>query len=263
MDEREPTLISQKDPTHLSTHYTMPRCVSKLFLSLSAIAVAFLVRLNINVASNRRLLSSSAKEGYAWDVNLPIVVPPRPPPNSDNKTAIVIFYNMFVPLHNNTKNAIEIVKEQIEQIGASFNNSATYQAWLYYVSIEYSLPDSFVQDICARFDNLVCKRLRHYTKGYEERTLSLLWNYCKANPDQRVVYVHNKGSFHPNEDPEVDQNEWRRAGTSAAIDDLCLQPPDRKCDFCGLLATPMPWLHVSKDIPYKFCWTFTCYLPCL
>jgi hypothetical protein len=230
----------------------MPRCVPQLFLLPCALAFAFLVRLNIHVASNDRVLSSRTIKSYAWDLTaadhyLPIVAPPQPPPNSDNKTTIVIFYNMFVPMNDNTKNAIEIVRDQIEQIGASFNNSTKYQARLYYVSIEYSLPDSFVQAICARFDNLTCKRLRYYTKGYEERTLSLLWRYCQANLDQRVVYVHNKGSFHPSVDPDVDQNAWRRAGTSAAIDDLCLQPPDSTCDFCGLLATPMPWLHVSND----------------
>lgn len=42
-------------------------------------------------------------------------------------------------------------------------------------------------------------------------------------------------------------------GTMAAASEMCTNPPDASCDFCGLIVTPMPWLHVPGNF-----WTARC-----
>ncbi|CAB9504097.1 expressed unknown protein [Seminavis robusta] len=176
------------------------------------------------------------------------------PSNDVNKTEVAVFYNVYLPWPiNTTEAAAEIVREQLEQIGTSFENTADH-ASLYYVSIGRRLDDGMVQNVCSRFNNLSCKRLGYHSKGFEEKTLERLRSYCDDKPaNHRVVYLHNKGSYHPGGGAVVDQNVWRRAGTSAATSQLCVHPPDDVCDFCGLLVTPLPWLH----IPGNF-WTAKC-----
>jgi hypothetical protein len=36
-------------------------------------------------------------------------------------------------------------------------------------------------------------------------------------------------------------------GTMAAASEMCLNPLDNTCDFCGLIAAPIPWLHVPGN----------------
>jgi len=56
-----------------------------------------------------------------------------------------------------------------------------------------------------------------------------LWEYCQINPTHSVTYIHPKGSFHPSEG----NSEWRRSLTDTALDEKCLDPPDKRCNVCG------------------------------
>lgn len=41
--------------------------------------------------------------------------------------------------------------------------------------------------------------IAHYgDKGSELQTLDLLQQFCQANPDSKVLYFHDKGSYHYN-----------------------------------------------------------------
>jgi hypothetical protein len=79
----------------------------------------------------------------------------------------------------------------------------------------------------------------HVDEGGELDTLSSLYEYCKhasTDENERVVYMHNKGSLHPSET----NTNWRRAMTDAVTHELCLDPPDTKCNFCGLQVAAHP-----------------------
>jgi hypothetical protein len=126
--------------------------------------------------------------------------------------------------------------------------------------------------------NIRCIHVKHFPhkhsmgQGGELDTLGVLYDYCKNNTasttsveatddvqhptkqataSARVIYLHNKGSFHPGEY----NTKWRRAMTDAVTRKECLEPPppaangiiqtssqqaqeqqerDDSCNICGL-----------------------------
>ena len=40
-------------------------------------------------------------------------------------------------------------------------------------------------------------------EGDETQTLGLLWDYCVGHPDEKVIYMHSKGSFNSNPKNDV------------------------------------------------------------
>ena len=94
---------------------------------------------------------------------------------------IVVFYNVYV---NDPDRVMKIVKEQLEHREKSIAQNAP----LYYVTIG--------KDVGELKNCKSCKRIEHHDKGSEIVTLSHLYEYCTNHQDSKVVYMHNKGSFH-------------------------------------------------------------------
>lgn len=168
----------------------------------------------------------------------------------ERKADIAVFYNLFIPF-NKTGDELQLafaaIREQIGQIGSSTQS----QVLLSIVNIGQTIEEEMVQDICANYKHLTCTRKRYYEKGFEDLTLAALYDHCQENGNDEVIYVHNKGSFHSQLQGGwgyIRQDVWRRMGTMAAASELCLKPlNDDTCDFCGLIATPLPWLHVPGN----------------
>ena len=96
---------------------------------------------------------------------------------------IAIFYNIYIP-YRASDNAVRIVKEQLEHR----KDSNVANAKLYYVTIENDIGE------LENCDN--CEKIMHLNVGSEVDTLSHVLNYCTINQDKKVIYMHNKGSFH-------------------------------------------------------------------
>jgi hypothetical protein len=70
-------------------------------------------------------------------------------------------------------------------------------------------------------------------KGNEELTLQALYDYCQGHPVEKVVYMHNKGSFRE----QAGNTKIRRLSTTAVTSHACLEMPlsdEYPCNVCGL-----------------------------
>jgi hypothetical protein len=172
------------------------------------------------------------------------------------QATVPIFYNIFIPDDTlaggaNTHRAHRIVAEQLRQIAQSYaggyydpadhtrhatNASVLPSVHLYYTTIG---PKNWLTErrmriatsFCGKLPHFVCKQLAHLTNGTESYTLDQMRQYCVAHPSDRVIYLHTKGSYHPN----TLNDAWRRALTLGATARECVEPPDDRCNVCGVL----------------------------
>ena len=143
-----------------------------------------------------------------------------------------IFYNFFVPLET-TDVALEIAGEQMNERERVAPNTTL----LYTLIGNPNITDDYCQPNC---------RMRQYLKdGDEFDTLHALWKYCHSHPNEIVTYLHDKGSFHNNEN----NMKVRRIGTKAALECRALmQQHPRKCNVCTSKFWMMPQFHGSANM---------------
>ena len=78
--------------------------------------------------------------------------------------------------------------------------------------------------------------VRHDAEGSEMETLGLLWRHCRSHADDKVVYIHSKGSFH---DRRGLNGKLRRFLTRGALSKECLELP-ATCNVCSSRLSPVP-----------------------
>jgi len=150
-----------------------------------------------------------------------------------------VFYNIYIP-RDKGQEAIErslaVVDDQMAQVGESY--AASHQnkpVNVFFNTIGQSgiLNNTYMAQVCSDRSNMRCIHMKHYDEGFEDLTLQRLYEYChrQSDPDHRVVYMHNKGSFHPSSL----NHWWRRHMTMAATNELCLNPTNLTCSTCGLI----------------------------
>jgi len=149
---------------------------------------------------------------------------------------VTVFYNIFIPNSDaGQNNAIRIVEEQLDQIKSSFLASKQDIVEIHYVTIgpQDVLTDKMMGEFCGQAaSKLKCKQVDHISSGYETTTLGHAYSFCRRNPLSRVIYIHNKGSYHFKPLNE----KWRRILTETVFSELCLQENILKqnCNVCGL-----------------------------
>ena len=172
----------------------------------------------------------------------------------------------------NMTEGIAVIREQLGQVGSSYaanyyqnnnnnnnngrdgdtrikattkSSSTTPRLKVYYNTIGEPINKTLLDDvICRDENNLDCTHMNHYRFAYEDKTLNRLHQYCHANPDHRVIYMHSKGTYH---DRGGRNAYWRRHMTHAVTHRDCMVPPDDTCDMCGLMFFATPWLHFSGN----------------
>ena len=143
---------------------------------------------------------------------------------------IHIFYNLFTKSQEDESRVREIVNEQFAHINTElhYNNISI-------TSIGHRLPsiptNSYID--------------HHYNAGGEDITLHQVWEYCKANNynNVKVVYMHSKGSYHPNES----NHKLRNFVTRGALSSECANIPDT-CNVCSSRMSPLPHPHTSGNM---------------
>jgi hypothetical protein len=168
-----------------------------------------------------------------------------------NAPPFSIFYNVYIPMDQGEeggKRALDIVQEQMDQVGRSYATAASQKqpVKLYYNTIGMPgvLTEAYMNAVCTP-NHIQCIHMQHYMSGFEEYTLQRLYEYCHAQPSSdkitedhqqhqqhRVVYMHNKGSYHS---WSGSNTRWRRHLTAAVTTKECLQPANRTCSVCGLV----------------------------
>jgi hypothetical protein len=213
-----------------------------LLAAVAAAGAAQLLRLPFALQNQ-----SLDRTGDSWSIQ-PSHVGVGPPVGHAKST---IFFNVFIPDARNTrgvKRSFSIVSEQLQQIAESYaggyyqkGNNSLGDALLPTVHIYYLtvgpadlLPEPRMNnstEFCGAYPHFQCHHLGHHKSGFEDLTLEHLRGYCLAHPSERVVYLHNKGSFHS----YPFNNRWRRVLTLGALAKDCVAPPVDRCDVCGFM----------------------------
>jgi len=103
----------------------------------------------------------------------------------------------------------------------------------------------FIRSIGKQFEVEDATQIQHDEKGEEVGTLKFLWDHCREtdNPNEKVVYLHNKGSFHPSKENDL----LRKWLTRAALSEECSNMPI-SCDVCSWRFSPLPHPHNSGNM---------------
>jgi hypothetical protein len=227
-----------------------------IFVCASILVLQVLGRLVFLVPTTR---SARIQDDRPWSDFMVVVEEPGRQ-SADSVDVLALFYNVFVPvvdeesdgesndMNNHTVHALEIVREHLMQMGTLFNHmqstNRTRQARLtvHFVTIGNPATALAIRQMCQ--SPLACLHAGHYDAGFEEVTLQALYEYCADHSHARIIYLHNKGSFHPDfvgaGRKNISQNAWRRHGTDGAMHPDCLDPPDPRCNMCGLYVEVVP-----------------------
>ena len=151
-----------------------------------------------------------------------------------------IFYNIYIPTEldkETIEQSLAIVDDQMAQVGASY--AASYKnkpVNVFYNTVGKRgvLIDQYMALVCSDRSNMRCLHMDHYDEGFEDLTLQRVYDYCQTHrePGHQIIYMHNKGSFHPG----GENHWWRRHMTLAVTDKKCLvNPANNTCNTCGLV----------------------------
>jgi hypothetical protein len=144
-------------------------------------------------------------------------------PAIDYNSIIPVFYNVFTKSEKDIDLVRSIVTEQLS-----------------YLKPQHEV---FVRSIGTRFEIENTIRIQHDNTGWEIGTLSLLWDYCKKNPDKKVAYIHSKGSYHYTES----NAKLRKLLTRGALSEECANLPS-SCNVCSWRMSPLPHPHTPGNM---------------
>jgi hypothetical protein len=143
------------------------------------------------------------------------------------KMSIPIFYNLYVGDESDSARVMDIVREQFAQLRPVHGPVRVHS-----IGHKITLPTS--QKI---------QHVKHHDEASELVTLHSLWEYCKANPFDKVGYLHSKGSFTPSSANTM----LRRFLTKGVLSEECEHMPS-SCNVCSSRFSPVPHAHTSGNM---------------
>jgi hypothetical protein len=157
---------------------------------------------------------------------------PRQPFLESSVDQHAVFYNAYVRQDNEAGVFRLMIYNQMRGVRASLFSKSP----IYYNLIGFNTT----RHICQTGN--MCHQLRYMEEGGEVDTLQDLYEYCVERPDDIVVYLHDKGSFHAN----PSNARMRRLATKAALTPECYNltssgsrnsdtsDQDHECNVCSL-----------------------------
>ena len=152
---------------------------------------------------------------------------------------LVGFFNVF------KKDAAvfnRVVSEQISMLESAGLVAATKEIHVVYIgpqSEKFQVNSTSLKFIVSHKSNAT---------GNEAVTLQLLHDHCKSNPEDRIFYIHSKGTYHSD-----DANELLRQNLMRAIVACWQLDGLSRSDVCGLRASPLPHPHFSGNMWWARC----------
>jgi hypothetical protein len=154
----------------------------------------------------------------------------------NKKSNIAAFYNMFA----SGPDFQGIVRNQVDTIkGSGLLDRLDY---VFYATMGAG-GDAFTVEE-PKFVHIA-----HYgDQGEEIQTLSMLYQYCFANPKSKVLYFHDKGSYH---------HSYANVKICAilncyVLNPYCIDALDNH-DTCGWRISPTPYIHYSGNFWWARC----------
>lgn len=170
---------------------------------------------------------------------------------------ISIFFNTYQNPEN-PEQGNDIIIDQIRQIN---NQQLLTNSTIYYNRFGDYKTNEFPKATCENNNSRDCFEYVAQKEGDEQLTLQHLHDYCVANKDDRVVYIHTKGAFTPSKENDILRNILMKAVTSPQCLEMnTFTDTGGRCDTCSTQFHGLPahypgnmWVancdYVSKLIP--------------
>lgn len=136
---------------------------------------------------------------------------------------IRVFYNVFTNETSAISHVQSIVNEQMHFLRS--NHEVHYNS----IGVPFSIENATL--------------IKHHANGSEEVTLKSLWEYCQKNLNDKVVYLHSKGSFHDHRN----NKKLRPFVTRGALSEGCSKLPN-VCNVCSSRFSPIPHPHTPGNM---------------
>jgi hypothetical protein len=144
---------------------------------------------------------------------------------------IPVFYNVYVANQSQNGRVRDLVMDQLSHL-----KGYHHPIYVHTIGFPLSIPNTTL--------------LQHHTNASERVTLHSLWEYCQTHPNDKVVYLHSKGSYHPSSD----NDRLRQLLTMGALSDECATNTDSTVsNLCGFRVSPYPHPHVPGNMWLAHC----------
>jgi len=160
---------------------------------------------------------------------------------------ISIFYNIY-SAPNSVNSSTTIVNEQMQTVIEGANKfflqknkvgETDSDRTLYFQTIGERMSKNVVLQWCGKASRFSCKYLGHADEGDEVLTLQALYEHCVQGKSEKVIYMHDKGSFH-----ESESNTYLRQFMTKAVTNYnCVRPDINACNVCSYQFSPLPFHH--------------------
>jgi hypothetical protein len=156
---------------------------------------------------------------------------------STSTDSLTVFYHVFQSgISGGQELSASIVREQLSMAKAS-------SAFGTVKRFNYVFVGPNISSVPALLNCSTCHQLEHKAAGNEVITLQHLFDHCAQNPTGRVLYMHNKGSFHNTPANVV----FRRFLTKGVWSDACQNMP-LACSACASRFSPLPHHHYPGNM---------------
>jgi hypothetical protein len=153
-----------------------------------------------------------------------ISVPSEFPPESRTSESIPIFYNLYVKDKKDAPRVYNLVSQQLAQRRPEHN-----PIYVHSIGYNVTIPNTIV--------------IQHHDIASEIVTLHSLWKYCRNHPNEKVIYLHSKGSF----SNTATNEKLRKFLTTGALSLECSNLPST-CNVCSSRFSPLPHPHTSGNM---------------
>ena len=166
---------------------------------------------------------------------------------SSSKPRTVIFFNTYIH-PNRTLEGQKIIRDQLWRIN---KQPLLEDTDIYYTRFGDINTTAWPETECVgRRKKRKCHQIKAVEKGDEVDAIQAVYEYCLQNNEDRVVYMHSKGSFTPTES----NDRLRRFLMEAILSDECLNMPnDGSCSTCSTQFQPFPIFHYVGNMLVAEC----------
>jgi len=154
-----------------------------------------------------------------------------------NRDGITVFYHIFTSNKGDFPRVMGLVHEQLSQLKPEIHNRIFVNTFGH----PFTLRVLKSMATPEKTKNIIIRR--QGKRAAEFVTLSDVWNYCQRRPNEKVIYLHSKGSFRPTPTNKL----FRQALTYSALSHECAHLPDA-CDLCSLRMSPFPYTHPTGNM---------------
>ena len=166
---------------------------------------------------------------------------------SSSKPRTVIFFNTYIHA-NRTLEGQKIIRDQLWRIN---KQPLLEDTDIYYTRFGDINTTAWPETECVgRRKKRKCHQIEAEEKGNEVDAIRAVYEYCLQNEEDRVVYMHSKGSFTPTKS----NDRLRRFLMEAILSDECLNMPnDGSCSTCSTQFQPFPFFHYVGNMLVAEC----------